>query len=198
MDTIAGGLGLATRRRLAGKVFALTGAYDSAIASSLLGDEVALRIGITASYRKVSDLRYGENPHQRAAWYVPSSSASFGALSDLVQHQGKELSFNNIRDLDGAWRAVSEFDDTGLCGSETCGTLRCGSGERQPWRPGRGPGMPIPVSIFGGIVVFNRNVDEAAALSLGELFLEVIAAPGYTDGALEVFSGKKEPPDHYR
>ncbi|MDF1569674.1 MAG: bifunctional phosphoribosylaminoimidazolecarboxamide formyltransferase/IMP cyclohydrolase [Spirochaetaceae bacterium] len=185
----AGGLGDATRRRLAGKVFALTGAYDSAVAKSLLGVDEAGE-WLSGSYRKSSDLRYGENPHQKAAWYVPSSSASFGALSDFIQHQGKELSFNNLRDLDGAWRAVSEFDDLACIGvkhAAPCGAA-LGKTVLEAWTKARDAD---PVSIFGGIVTFNRDVDDSTAESLSELFLEVIAAPGYTEDALEVFVKKK-------
>lgn len=184
-----GELDIRTRRRLAGKVFALTGAYDSAVAASLLGNETAPE-WFTSSYRKVSDLRYGENPHQNAAWYVPSSSADFGALSDLVQHQGKELSFNNLRDLDGAWRVVSEFEELACVGvkhAAPCG-VALGRTALDAWEKARDAD---PVSIFGGIVAFNKVVDEAAALSLAELFLEVIAAAGYTAGALEVLKKKK-------
>jgi len=184
-----GGLSLSTRRNLAGKVFALTSAYDAAVAESLLdGNETPL--WFNSSYMKSADLRYGENPHQKAAWYVPSSNASFGALSDFIQHQGKGLSFNNIRDLDGAWRTVSEFDNTACIGvkhAAPCGAAE-GSSVLEAWEKARDAD---PVSIFGGIVTFNRFVDEAAALSLSELFLEVIAAPGYTEAALEVFSKKK-------
>jgi phosphoribosylaminoimidazolecarboxamide formyltransferase/IMP cyclohydrolase len=185
----AGGLSNATRRRLAGKVFALTGAYDSAVAESLLGSEEAGE-WLTGSYHKSIDLRYGENPHQKAAWYVPSSSASFGALSDFIQHQGKELSFNNLGDLDGAWRAVSEFDDLACIGVKHAAPCGAALGETvlEAWTKARDAD---PVSIFGGIVTFNRNVDGPTAESLSSLFLEVIAAPGYTDDALEVLTKKK-------
>lgn len=184
-----GCLRLSTRLLLAGKVFALTGAYDSAVATSILGlDETP--DWLSFSYKKAVDLRYGENPHQKAAWYVPSSAAAFGALSDLVQHQGKEMSFNNLRDLDGAWRTVSEFDELACVGvkhAAPCG-VALGSTVLEAWEKARDAD---PVSIFGGIVVFNRELDESAASSLSELFLEVIAAPGYTMGALEVFKKKK-------
>ena len=175
-----GGLSSVTNRKLAGKVFALTSAYDAAVAASLLGDKDTPE-WLTGSYRKSSELRYGENPHQRAAWYTPSSSAAFGALSDLVQHQGKELSFNNIRDLDGAWRSVSEFEDTACVGvkhAAPCGAA-LGASTLDAWEKARDAD---PVSIFGGIVTFNREVDETTALSLSKLFLEVIAAPGYSGG----------------
>ena len=184
-----GGLSSATNRKLAGKVFALTSAYDAAVAASLLGDK-DIPEWLTGSYRKSAELRYGENPHQRAAWYTPSSASAFGALSDLVQHQGKELSFNNLRDLDGAWRSVSEFEDTACVGvkhAAPCGAA-LGFSTLDAWEKARDAD---PVSIFGGIVTFSREVDEATALSLSELFLEVIAAPGYSEAALNVFKAKK-------
>ncbi len=183
------GLSLSSRRKLAGKVFALTSAYDAAVSASLRGDKETPE-WLTSSYRKSSELRYGENPHQRAAWYTPSSFAAFGSLSDLVQHQGKELSFNNIRDLDGAWRSVSEFEDTACVGvkhAAPCGAALGGS-TLDAWEKARDAD---PVSIFGGIVTFNREVDEDTALSLSTLFLEVIAAPGYSEAALSVFRKKK-------
>jgi len=185
----ADGLSLSTRKYLAGKVFALTSAYDAAVAASLLGDNET-PYWFTSSYKKEADLRYGENPHQKAAWYVPSSSAGFGALSDFVQHQGKALSFNNLRDLDGAWRSVSEFDETACIGvkhAAPCGAA-LGESTMDAWEKARDAD---PVSIFGGIVAFNREVDEVTALSLSELFLEVIAAPGFTEEALGVFEKKK-------
>ena len=183
------GLSHATLRLLAGKVFALTGAYDSAVAKTLLGDDEAPE-WLSTSYKKSMDLRYGENPHQKAAWYVPSSGAEVGALSDFVQHQGKELSFNNLRDLDGAWRAVSEFDDLACVGVKHAAPCGVGTGVStlQAWEKARNGD---PVSIFGGIVTFNRKVDEETAASLAKLFLEVIAAPGYSDAALSIFAGKK-------
>ena len=185
----AGGLAPGTLRKLAGKVFALTSAYDSAVSTSLLGQDEAPD-WLTSSYRKSMNLRYGENPHQKAAWYVPSSNAAFGALSDFIQHQGKELSFNNLRDLDGAWRTVSEFDELACVGvkhAAPCG-VATGSTVLKAWESARDGD---PVSIYGGIVAFNREVDLEVASSLGDLFLEVIAAPGYSDEALVYFAKKK-------
>ena len=184
-----GELGRSTRRRLAGQVFALTGAYDSAVATAILGMDT-MPEWLSFSYRKDTNLRYGENPHQKAAWYIPSSAAAFGALSDLVQHQGKDLSFNNLRDLDGAWRTVSDFGELACIGvkhAAPCGAA-LGTSTLDAWEKARDAD---PVSIFGGIVAFNREIDESTASSLSELFLEVIAAPGYTMGALEVFKKKK-------
>ena len=184
-----GQLPLETRRRLAAKVFALTSTYDAAIAQSLLAEDETPSL-LSRSFRKAADLRYGENPHQQAAWYVPASPSAYGALSSLQQHQGKELSFNNLRDLDGAWRAVSEFDTSACVGVKHAAPCAAALGDTplDSWTRAR---EADPVSIFGGIAAFNREVDEETASSLCSLFLEVIAAPGYSRDALAVFKKKK-------
>ncbi len=184
-----GSLSMNTRKKLAGKAFALSGAYDSAISHSILGDDEAPEI-LNRSYRKAFDLRYGENPHQQAAFYVPTSKKAFGALSDLHQHQGKELSHNNLRDLDSAWRAVNEFDDGACVGVKHAAPCAAALAPT-PLESWNKVFKADPVSIFGGIVAFNREVDEETASELNNLFLEVIAAPGYSRKALEVFSNKK-------
>ncbi|OQX29668.1 MAG: bifunctional phosphoribosylaminoimidazolecarboxamide formyltransferase/IMP cyclohydrolase [Spirochaeta sp. LUC14_002_19_P3] len=191
----SGGISLQTRRRLAGKVFTLTSSYDAAIAHSFHeeangGKEYELPKTHIRAFRKVADLRYGENPHQRAAWYLPASPSDYGALSNLKQHQGKTLSFNNLRDLDGAWKAVNEFDSLACVGVKhaTPCAAALGTTALEAWTRTR---EADPVSIFGGIAAFNREVDEETACALCEIFLEVIAAPGYSQGALELF--KKKP-----
>lgn len=187
-----------TRRRLAAEVFALTAAYDAAIAASLASESQSSETPaapeaperLTFSYRKADTLRYGENPHQSAAWYVPAASSAFGALSDLVLHQGKPLSFNNLRDLDAAWRAVSEFESPACIGvkhAAPCGAALASS-PAEAWTRTR---EADPVSIFGGVAAFNREVDQQTADLLMDIFLEVIAAPAYTSGALDRFSRKK-------
>ncbi len=184
-----GGLSMNTRRRLAGKAFALSGAYDAAISHSILGDDEAPEI-LNRSYRKAFGLRYGENPHQQAAYYIPISKNDFGALSDLQQHQGKELSHNNLRDLDSAWRAVNEFDDGACVGVKHAAPCAAALAPT-PLASWSRVFKADPVSIFGGIVAFNREVDEETARALNNLFLEVIAAPGYSREAMKVFSSKK-------
>lgn len=182
-----GRVGLSTRRRMAAKVFALTAAYDSVIAGSLQ-DGDAVPEYFTAAYKKEADLRYGENPHQRAAWYLPTGSK--GALSDLVQHQGKPLSFNNIRDLDAAWRLVNEFPDLACAGvkhSSPC-AVSLGKSVLEAWQKVRDAD---PISIFGAVAVLNRKVDEEAAHALKGIFLELIGAPGFTQGALRILKNKK-------
>lgn len=193
-----GRLSSRTRRRLAAEVFALTAAYDAAIAASLASESQSSETPaapeaperLTFSYRKADTLRYGENPHQSAAWYVPAASSAFGALSDLVLHQGKPLSFNNLRDLDAAWRAVSEFEFPACIGvkhAAPCGAALASS-PAEAWTRTRDAD---PVSIFGGVAAFNREVDQQTADLLMDIFLEVIAAPAYTPGALDRFSRKK-------
>ncbi len=102
---------LKTRKKLAGKVFNLTSAYDAAISRMLLDEEYPTYLN--ASYKKVADLRYGENPHQTAAYYV--STFENGAMKDFEQLGGKELSFNNLRDMDLCWKVVTEFKEEMAC-----------------------------------------------------------------------------------
>ena len=176
----------ATRKKLAGKVFNLTSAYDSAIGEFLLEDDYPEYL--TRSFKKVCDLRYGENPHQRSAYYV--SNTLDGAMKDFEQLNGKELSFNNIRDMDVAWKIVNEFQQIAMCAikhSTPCGvaigetsfdafekTFECDK-----------------TSIFGGIVASNTTVDEMTASKMSEIFLEIVIAPDFTKGALEILSQKK-------
>ena len=152
-----------TRKKLAGKVFNLTSVYDAAISQFLLDE--AFPEYLNLSYKKSMEMRYGENSHQKAAYYTDNMSD--GAMKDFKQLNGKELSYNNIRDMDLAWKVVSEFDEICCCA------------------------VKHPVSIFGGIVAFNREVDEASAKLLSEIFLEIIIAPSFSKSALEILSKKK-------
>ena len=178
---------LETRKTLAGKVFNLTSAYDAAISKMLLEEEYPQYLN--ASYKKVSDLRYGENPHQSAAYYV--STVENGAMKDFEQLGGKELSFNNLRDMDLCWKVVNEFKNEMACcavkHSTPCGvaigntavetytkTFECDS-----------------VSIFGGIVAMNYKVDAATAEELGKTFLEIVMAVDFEEKALEILRQKK-------
>src|SRR5262249_4250953 len=192
----------ATRLRLARRAFGPTASYDAAISdfleSSLTLDAPtgALRVekpkGLSARLtvfgKKAIDLRYGENPHQRAALYFTSDSV--GGIAAAEKLQGKELSFNNLIDLDAAWSLVSEFADTACaiikhtnpCGAATAEDVR------QAFEKAR---STDPVSAFGGIIGFNRTVTEPGARVIAETFFEAIAAPDYESGALEVFASKK-------
>lgn len=177
---------LETRKQLAAKVFNLTAAYDAAIAQTLL--EEALPAYLPASFEKKMDLRYGENPHQKAAFYADTVRP--GALRDFDQLQGKVLSFNNLRDMDMAWKLVQEFERTACCGvkhATPCGVALADT-VSEAWAAAH---ACDPVSIFGGIVAFNREVDAQTAESLHAIFLEIVLAPAFSDAALAVFSKKK-------
>ncbi|RQP14525.1 MAG: bifunctional phosphoribosylaminoimidazolecarboxamide formyltransferase/IMP cyclohydrolase PurH [Chryseobacterium sp.] len=176
-----------TRKRLAGKVFNLTSAYDAAISKMLLDEEYPTYLN--ASYKKVADLRYGENPHQSAAYYV--STVENGAMKDFEILGGKELSFNNIRDMDLCWKVVNEFKhQTACCAvkhSTPCG-VAIGDDVFEAYTK---TFECDPVSIFGGIVAINRTVDAATAEELNKTFLEIVMAPDFEEDALEILRKKK-------
>jgi phosphoribosylaminoimidazolecarboxamide formyltransferase / IMP cyclohydrolase len=205
MSASGGELTLATRWRLAQKAFATTAAYDSAIAATLRQitlDQASgnfslpevqseAQTGFPArlhlELNKVMDLRYGENPHQRAAMYSDGSGAG---IANSTQLQGKELSYNNIVDLQAAWDLAQEFDEpacaiikhTNPAGTSTGATLRDAYLKSLE---------TDPVSAFGGVIGVNRVIDAAAAEEIAKLFVEAIAAPGFEPGARERFAAKK-------
>ncbi|MDM1073957.1 bifunctional phosphoribosylaminoimidazolecarboxamide formyltransferase/IMP cyclohydrolase [Empedobacter brevis] len=175
-----------TRKLCAGKVFNLTSAYDAAISTYLLDEDFPQFL--ESSYEKVMDLRYGENPHQKAAYYVDKTKN--GAMKDFEYLQGKELSFNNIRDMDLAYKVVSEFEETTCCAvkhSTPCG-VAIGENVLEAYEKAY---ECDPMSIFGGIIAFNREVDGKTAVELNKIFLEIIIAPSFTEQALEIFKQKK-------
>ena len=192
-----GELSKATKWRLAQKAFALTAAYDSAIASTLervspetfeLPPEGAtFPLNLRSSFHKIVDLRYGENPHQKAAMY---SDGSGKGVANSQQIQGKELSYNNIVDLQAAWDLAQEFDEpvcaiikhTNPCGTATGRTLA------EAYKRAL---ECDPVSAFGGVIGVNRPVDLEAAEEMHKLFLEVIAAPGFHNDAKAKFASKR-------
>jgi phosphoribosylaminoimidazolecarboxamide formyltransferase/IMP cyclohydrolase len=197
MRELSGSLSSATKWRLAQKAFAATAAYDSAIASTL---ERITDAGQTEkqspdrfpgtlrlSFNKIMDLRYGENPHQKAAMY---SDGSGGGVANARQLQGKELSFNNIVDLQAAWDLAQEFSEpvcaiikhTNPCGTATAETLAEAFTKALECDP---------VSAFGGVIGVNRPVDGDTAEEMAKLFLEVIAAPCFEDAATAKFAAKK-------
>jgi phosphoribosylaminoimidazolecarboxamide formyltransferase/IMP cyclohydrolase len=187
-----GAVSEATNRRLAEKAFALTARYDGAIADYLAGARDAT--GFAPSARlvgsKVQDLRYGENPHQRAAFYRDALPLDEPSVASARQLQGKELSFNNIVDANAALELVKEFaapaavaiKHTNPCGVATAPTLVDAFTKAR---------ASDPVSIFGGIVAFNRTLDGATAEAMQDLFLEVVIAPRIDARALELFGGSK-------
>jgi phosphoribosylaminoimidazolecarboxamide formyltransferase/IMP cyclohydrolase len=195
-----GALSRATRWRLAKQAFALTAAYDAAIAGTLeriaeapapdspaAPDLTALPSTLRINFPLAQPLRYGENPHQRAALYSDGSGLGVAGARQL---QGKELSFNNLVDLDACWELALEFEEpaaiivkhTNPCGAATGATvleaykkaLECD-----------------PVSAFGGVIGINREVDGAAAEEIARLFVEAIAAPAFSVEARERFAAKK-------
>ncbi len=201
MAESGGALGLQTRWRLAQKAFATTAAYDSAISATLAGIQLdsAAQIfrlpqaesgfppTLRFSYNKIMDLRYGENPHQAAAMY---SDGSGGGLANSRQLQGKELSYNNIVDLQAAWDLAQDFHEiacaiikhTNPAGAATGTTLREAYLRALE---------TDPVSAYGGVIGVNRIVDGATAEEMAKLFVEAIAAPAFDDNARTRFASKK-------
>jgi phosphoribosylaminoimidazolecarboxamide formyltransferase/IMP cyclohydrolase len=198
----SGALTLATRWRLAKAAFAVTAAYDAGIASTLEsipapaphGEPAAFDRDATPAVLRVlaplkATLRYGENPHQRAALYTDGSG---GGVASAMQLQGKELSYNNLVDLDACWELVNEFggDDaavaiikhTNPCGAATGATVL------DAYRRAL---AADPVSAFGGVLGINRAVDAEAAEEIAKLFVEAIVAPSFTPEALARFAAKK-------
>ena len=193
MKTNKGEISLATNFSLAAKVFQHTSAYDGAI-SNYLGARITGAVKeypetFTIQVKKAQDLRYGENPHQTAAFYVENGTSE-PSVSNAVQLQGKELSFNNIIDLDAAIETVKEFEQSAaviIKHTNPCGAALAES----PLTAYIKARECDPVSAFGGIVGFNRTVDAATANELTSTFLEAVIAPGYTDEALGIFTAKK-------
>jgi phosphoribosylaminoimidazolecarboxamide formyltransferase / IMP cyclohydrolase len=196
MRASGGALSLETNWRLAQKAFATTAAYDSAIASTLerispeefeLDPESKFPETLRMSFQKAMDLRYGENPHQSAALY---SNGSGTGVANGRQIQGKELSYNNIVDLEAAWDLAQEYEETvctiikhtNPCGTATAGTLATAYQKALECDP---------VSAFGGVIGVNRIIDTTTADEMAKLFVEAIAAPGFEPAALERFAAKK-------
>ena len=187
------GTGLGLRRRLAGAAYALTAAYDSAIAAWFAREEgQAFPPRLTVSGRLRQTLRYGENPHQQAAFYVHGAAAGTArpGVATATQLQGKELSYNNLNDTDAAFEAVAEFEAPAVVivkHANPCGVAE-GADLADAWERAL---ACDPVSAFGGIVAVNRTLDEAAAERIAALFTEVIVAPDATPGARSVLARKK-------
>ncbi len=190
-ELAAGGVSEATRRRLAAKAFGHTAQYDALVSGWLRRqqDDTHFPESLAAGFRKKQDLRYGENPHQHAAFYV-DPLAKGASVATAQQLQGKELSFNNIADADTAIECVRQFDAPACVivkHANPCGVaVAAGLHEAylRAWEPDT-------TSAFGGIIAFNRPLDaETAAAIVGRQFVEVIAAPAFEAGALEALAGK--------
>jgi phosphoribosylaminoimidazolecarboxamide formyltransferase/IMP cyclohydrolase len=200
LDANAGALSRVTRWQLAKQAFSVTAAYDAAIASTLESlvatenphlpaafDEATLPETLRIVQPRTAILRYGENPHQQAALYADGSATGVAGARQL---QGKELSYNNLVDLDACWELVSEFTEpavviikhTNPCGASTGASVLDAYVRAL---------AADPVSAFGGVIGINREVDGAAAGEIARLFVEAIVAPSFTPEALERFAAKK-------
>ncbi|ASR49033.1 bifunctional phosphoribosylaminoimidazolecarboxamide formyltransferase/IMP cyclohydrolase [Paenibacillus kribbensis] len=181
---------LNTRKRLAAKVFRHTAAYDALISdylSNVTGEPLPERYTVT--YEKIQDLRYGENPHQQAAFYRQPLAAK-GTLTTAKQLHGKELSYNNINDANAALQIVKEFSEPAVVAVKHMNPCGVGIGGSIYEAYGKAYAAD-PTSIFGGIVAANRIIDGDTAKKLSEIFLEIVLAPGFTKEALEILTKKK-------
>ncbi|RKH37759.1 bifunctional phosphoribosylaminoimidazolecarboxamide formyltransferase/IMP cyclohydrolase [Corallococcus sicarius] len=185
-------VGEETRRRLMRKAFAHTAAYDASISGWLSGEaQEPFPQELSLAFQKVQGLRYGENPHQRGAFYREFQTPKEPSVAFAKVLQGKELSYNNILDLDAALGLVLEFPEK-PCAVVIKHNTPCGVAVddvlEKAYRTAR---AVDEVSAFGGIVAFNREVDEAVAKAMAETFLEAVIAPSYSAAALQVLAGKK-------
>jgi phosphoribosylaminoimidazolecarboxamide formyltransferase/IMP cyclohydrolase len=202
LQSSGGALSKKTKWRLAQKAFATTAAYDSAIASTLEGisaDSFQVQPAASSfpenlrfSFHKTLDLRYGENPHQKAAMYSDGSGVG---VANACQWQGKELSYNNIVDLQAAWDLAQDFNspesDLPMC-AIIKHTNPCGAATGKTLAEAYKRALECdPVSAFGGVIGVNRPIDAEAAEEMHKLFLEVIAAPGFDEAAKAKFATKK-------
>ena len=174
---------------LAKKAFEKTSAYDSVINNYLSSDsQNQFPDQLTKTISKVMDLRYGENPHQEAAFYKDSSE-DVGSLSSFDQIQGKELSFNNLNDSDTAWECVKKFSQPTCVivkHANPCGVASTGSLKESY----EAAFKTDPTSAFGGIIAFNKSLDQETASLIINQFAEVIIAADFTEGALKIFRNK--------
>ncbi|MEG1255627.1 bifunctional phosphoribosylaminoimidazolecarboxamide formyltransferase/IMP cyclohydrolase [Clostridium sp.] len=189
---INGDISFKTRKYLAMKVFNLTTAYDSAICEYLSNniekEEPASSKYLSLSFEKMDDLRYGENPHQGAKVYTNTNKK--GMLNNIEILNGKALSYNNIKDMDIAWKVVNEFQEITCCAlkhNTPCG-VAVGESALDAYRKAYNCDN---ISIFGGIVALNTTVTAEAAEEMKKIFLEIVIAPKFDAEALEILKGKK-------
>ena len=180
-----------TRFELAAKAFSHTASYDTLI-GNYLWDAAGLPKypeTVTMTFEKVQELRYGENPHQAASYYKEMKTVK-GSIAAAIQLHGKELSFNNINDANAALEALKEFDEPAVVGlkhANPCG-VGVGSNIYDAYiKAYEGD----PISIYGGIVALNREVDEQTALEISKIFVEIVIAPAYSEQALSILMSKK-------
>jgi phosphoribosylaminoimidazolecarboxamide formyltransferase/IMP cyclohydrolase len=196
----SGEIAVATRLELARKVFALTSRYDGLITMELerliaadgtvqIGPRKQLPERLHLALVEQQAMRYGENPHQHAALYIPAGRAPSG-LAAAKQLQGKELSYNNLVDLDSAWRLAKEFSRPAAVIVKH--NNPCGAAEQENLVDAYLAALACdPVSAFGGVIAFNRPVDARTGEEVSKLFVECIIAPGYDAAALEKLTSKK-------
>ena len=179
-----------TRRALAAKVFRHTAAYDSIIANymtELVGIETPEKLTVT--YELKQPLRYGENPHQKASFYRKPLGSKF-SIANATQLHGKELSYNNINDADAALQIVKEFTEPAAVAVKHMNP--CGVGTGKDIVAAYEKAFEAdPLSIFGGIIALNREVDRSTAEKMHEIFLEIIIAPSFTKEAIDILTSKK-------
>ncbi len=194
MAAASGAMGAETRFRLAQKAFSHTAAYDGAISNYLAAvDATGSTRGrfperLSMQFELAQPLRYGENPHQSAAFYRDVQPPA-GSLACYQQRQGKELSYNNIADAEAAWECVKTFDAAACVivkHANPCG-VALGDNPADAYRRAF---ATDPTSSFGGIIAFNRELDEAGAQAVSQQFVEVVIAPAVSAGALAVFAAK--------
>lgn len=194
-ETVIAGLradsfGKTERKKLAAKVFQHTANYDAMIARYFSEEtEEAFPETYTVTYEKVQSLRYGENPHQQAAFYQNPLHKGW-SLAAVKQLHGKELSFNNIQDANAALEILSEYKEPTAVAVKHMNP--CGIGVSDNLSSAFAKAYEAdPISIFGGIVAVNSEVDAETAKQLSEIFLEIVIAPGFTDEAMEILTQKK-------
>ena len=193
MQSANGAIGLETRYSLAQKAFSHTAAYDGAIsnyltATTLEGEHAAFPQRLNLSFTKVQDLRYGENPHQDAAFYRELPAVP-GSLSNFTQIQGKELSYNNIADSDAAWECAKTFEQPAcviIKHANPCGVAVAGD----TLHAYKLAFATDPTSAFGGIIAFSRELDAQSADAVIQQFVEVLIAPAISPEALKILSQK--------
>ncbi len=186
-----GDVSVKTKFRLAYKVFEHTSHYDTLIAKYLrdtLGD-IDFPETLSLTFEKVQDMRYGENPHQKAVFYK-EVGANRGVLPSAVQLHGKELSFNNINDTNGAIELIKEFSEPTVVAVKHTNPCGVGSGS-SIYEAYMKAYESDPVSIFGGIIAANREIDEKTAEEINKIFVEIVVAPGFSEQAVAILSQKK-------
>jgi phosphoribosylaminoimidazolecarboxamide formyltransferase/IMP cyclohydrolase len=186
----SGCISLSTRQRLAAQAFATTARYDAAISSWFAQrEDEDFPPQRTLAYEKAAELRYGENPHQRAAYYAEVGAPTH-LLAGVTQLHGKELSFNNLLDLSAARELVEDFEEPACAIVKHNNPCGCALG-RTAQNAYERAFASDPVSAYGGVIALNRPVDEACAQALSKQFIEVLLAPAFEPEALQVLTQKK-------